>query len=65
MKIVSKMLQYVFTAFGVNIGLLFIYFTTVENPAEDYFVFLITATLSAVCSLFICGHIKRSDNNGE
>lgn len=65
MKKVKKWLQYFFTAFGVNMAMLFFYFATFHPQTIDKFVTLVTATLSAICSLWICGYIKRSDNNAD
>lgn len=65
MKKVKKWLQYFFTAFGVNMAMLFFYFATFHPQTIDKFVSVVTALLSAICALWLGGEIKRSDNNAE
>ena len=61
MKRFKEFLQYIFIAIGVEAVLLCLYVATINTQTENKFVVLITAVLSAICALWICGDIKRSN----
>lgn len=63
MKSVKKWVQLALITFGMNMALLFIYEMAINPPIIDRFVRIITAVLSAICALWICGDIKGSDGD--
>lgn len=60
---IKRILQWLFTCFGFATALLFLYFVTVENPAEDWFVFAMTFSLAGICAEWICDNNK--DGKGD
>ena len=65
MKRFKEFLQYIFIAIGIDAVLLCLYVATINTQTTDKFVTIVTAILSAICSLWICGDIKRSNNSGK
>lgn len=65
MKEMKKFLLYLFAAFGLTMAMLFMYSSTVENPAIDWYVVAITATLSGIFSVWLCDLKKKNDKNGD
>lgn len=65
MKNLKKFLQYIFIAIGIEAVLLCLYVATINAQTTDKFVTIVTAVLSAICSLWICGDIKMNNNSGK
>ena len=65
MKEIKKFSSYLFAAFGLTVAMLFMYCSTVKNPAIDWYVVSTTATLSGIFSAWLYGFKKKNDKGDD